>query len=67
MKALYPNLDDELNYAVGMFVGLAIGDAMGAPIEFQPSENLQTMCGHIKRVAFITFPEANLLMIHLWL
>ena len=37
MKALYPNLDDELNYAVGMFVGLAIGDAMGAPIEFQPS------------------------------
>ena len=38
MKELYPNFDDELNYAVGMFVGLAIGDAMGAPIEFQPSK-----------------------------
>ena len=35
MKALYPILDDELNFAVGIFVGLAIGDAMGAPIEFQ--------------------------------
>ena len=37
MKALYPILDDELNFAVGIFVGLAIGDAMGAPIEFQPA------------------------------
>lgn len=37
MKALYPILEDELNYAVGMFVGLAIGDAMGASIEFQPA------------------------------
>ena len=35
MKALYPKLPDELDSAVGMFVGLAIGDAMGAPIEFQ--------------------------------
>ena len=37
MKILYPKLPDELDSAVGMFVGLAIGDAMGAPIEFQPS------------------------------
>ena len=35
MKALYPKLPNELDSAVGMFVGLAIGDAMGAPIEFQ--------------------------------
>jgi ADP-ribosyl-[dinitrogen reductase] hydrolase len=35
IKTIYPIFDDELNYAVGMFVGLAIGDAMGAPIEFQ--------------------------------
>lgn len=37
IKSVYPKLDDEINYAVGMFVGLAIGDAMGAPIEFQSS------------------------------
>jgi ADP-ribosyl-[dinitrogen reductase] hydrolase len=37
MKTLYPKLPHELDSAVGMFVGLAIGDAMGAPIEFQPS------------------------------
>ena len=34
IKYVYPKFDDEFNYAVGMFVGLAIGDAMGAPIEF---------------------------------
>ena len=37
IKSVYPKLDDEINYAVGMFVGLAVGDAMGAPIEFQSS------------------------------
>ena len=37
MKTLYPKLPDKLDSAVGMFVGLAIGDAMGAPIEFQSS------------------------------
>ena len=37
MKTLYPKLPDELDSAVGMFIGLAIGDALGAPIEFQPS------------------------------
>ena len=31
------SLDEDLNFAVGMFIGLAIGDAMGAPIEFQPA------------------------------
>ena len=28
---------DKLDSAIGLFIGLAIGDAMGAPIEFQPS------------------------------
>ena len=31
------SLDEDLNFAVGKFIGLAIGDAMGAPIEFQPA------------------------------
>ena len=35
MSEIYPKFSPVLNSAVGMFVGLAIGDAMGAPIEFQ--------------------------------
>ena len=67
MKALYPNFDDELNYAVGMFVGLAIGDAMGAPIEFQPSREPRDYVRSYQEVVFTMYPGANLLMIHPWL
>ena len=35
MKNIYPKLSQKFDSSVGMFVGLAIGDAMGAPIEFQ--------------------------------
>ena len=35
MKNIYPKLSQKIDSSVGMFVGLAIGDAMGAPIEFQ--------------------------------
>ena len=28
-----------IDQAMGMFVGLAIGDALGAPLEFQQSRN----------------------------
>ena len=31
------DLTSQENWALGMMFGLAIGDAMGAPIEFQPS------------------------------
>lgn len=37
MNKLYPEFSKKLDSSVGMFVGLAIGDAMGAPIEFQPA------------------------------
>jgi len=30
---------DKLDSDIGMFVGLAIGDALGAPLEFQPARN----------------------------
>ena len=32
-------LSNKLDSDVGMFIGLAIGDALGAPLEFQPARD----------------------------
>ena len=32
-------LSDKLDSDIGMFIGLAVGDALGAPLEFQPARD----------------------------
>ena len=66
IKTIYPIFDDELNYAVGMFVGLAIGDAMGAPIEFQEAREPLHYIRRYKEGGFHNVSKGELLMTHQW-
>ena len=62
MKDTDAKVYDELNHSIGMLLGLAIGDALGAPIEFQPSrepENYVTkyISGGVHNVTFGEFTD----------
>ena len=62
MKQFHPNED----WALGMMFGMAIGDAMGAPIEFKSRVSLKTMFVNTSPAAHIKCPKVSSPMIRRW-